>query len=210
MKKFEISNRFYIVFTLLFSIVLLPATKGINSLLENIDWAPLKKLVVLGVFEPPTLVILIVLLLWLYVAYLWKCPVLNLIHGVPNINGRYTGSIQSSYDPEKNYKCVLEVRQTLTRVEINLFTERSSSWSVIANIVVNEHGNWALAYIYTNMPKTIEVADSDMRCHRGFATLEIFEDRVKLEGEYFNHSRERSTHGTISCKRKSRKLKGRY
>lgn len=200
---------FYIVFVLL---AVYPAQKlaeVLSAVLSKLDMEFIKQLATWGVLEAPTTVVIIGFLVWLYLNHLWKLPLLNKIHGVPNVNGRYKGKIFSSYNgQETEYECFLELKQTLTNLSVSLFTSRSSSYSLIANMIKNEHENWGLAYIYSNTPKTTQQSDSDMRCHQGFATFDIF--GKKLEGNYFNHSRERQTYGLIKVTFEQRKTKGHF
>lgn len=209
MKLFKLSPKFYIVFAL---IALAPATwiaSLLNAAIEGSSSEYVKNLFSSGAFEAPTAVILIFALIGLYESFLWRIFPLKYLQGVPDIRGRYTGKIVSSYGEGSEYDVVIEIQQTLSDISVRLFTERSSSHSVIANIGKNEKGNWFLAYIYKNSPKTIK-DDLDMRTHDGFACLDVFPRELKIDGHYFNDPRERATHGHIICQLESRILKGHF
>lgn len=206
MYTFRISPKFFIFFTL---IVLIPTTivsKFLQDLLQQFSSINIvKQLIGWGLIEPPTTVLIIIFLFWLYDAHLWKFWPFCYIHSVPNINGRYEGEGESSFN--KKYKMILEIKQTLSNINISSYFEKSLSSSTIANIVKNEHNNWSLSYIYRNNPITVNT-DLDMRMHEGFASIEIFDGGKKLKGKYFNDSRERRTHGVFSCKLVGRKKVG--
>lgn len=209
MKPYKLEPGFYIIFTLVTLIPALWLARFVQETIEKASvWEPLSKIVELKIFEAPTTVIIIGLLFWVYESFLWRVKPFTYLNGVPNISGRYTGEVESSYD-RKKYPIVLEIRQTLLSVGVCLYTERSSSYSIIANVGRNERHNDFLAYIYKNTPKTVS-GDLDMRTHDGFACLEIFEKGKNLEGSYFNDPRERGTYGKLSCKKEGPTIKGRF
>ena len=56
------------------------------------------------------------LLFLLFDRFLWKFKPLNRILGVPNLSGKWTGKLQSSYDDEY-YEMTLEIKQTWTKIQ---------------------------------------------------------------------------------------------
>lgn len=209
MKIFRLGYKFYIFFTL---ITLIPATwlaQFLQAALQRTSLSLINQFANWGLIEAPTTVVIIGALFLLYELCLWKIWPIKYIHGVPNINGRYDCEGDSSFK-NKKHKAFLEIKQTLLNISINLYPEEtSSSYSIIANIGKNEHGNWALLYIYRNDPKIV-TGDLDMRSHIGCANLEIFNDERQLKGRYFNDGRERSTFGSLSCSFVSKKIIGHY
>ena len=132
-----------------------------------------------------------------------------MIHGIPNINGRYEGEGESSYQDGFKYPVIIEVHQTLLNTLVCLYTERSGSHSVMSAMGQNERRNQYLSYSYKNAPKTV-TDDRDMRPHDGFACLEIFDNGDRLEGFYFNDPRERESFGKLVLKRVSRNTQGKF
>ncbi|PIT88664.1 MAG: hypothetical protein COU29_02765 [Candidatus Magasanikbacteria bacterium CG10_big_fil_rev_8_21_14_0_10_36_32] len=195
----KINFKFYIYFVL---VALIPAVWLANLLqsgLEQASWSAIKQLAVWGVIQAPTTIVIIVFLFFIYESALWRIWPFKFIHRVPNINGRYRGEIESSVNGGQKYPTVIEIRQTLLNVSLSLFTERSSSYSALANLIKNEHGGWTLNYIYRNTPRTMST-DIDMRMHEGCAMLNLLKDDIqRLEGSYYNDSRERGTYGKIVC-----------
>lgn len=199
--------KFYALFTL---VTIIPATwiaQRISEVLAQLP-EPVSQFAKWGVVEAPTAVLLIGILFFLYERYLWRLPGIRHLHGIPDINGRYKGDVESSYD-NKKYPIVLEIFQTLSTVKVCLYTERSSSYSVMANIGTNGHRNQFLAYAYKNTPITVS-NDRDMMPHDGFACLEIFDSENRLDGNYHNDPRNRPTHGKLSCTLESQKTLGHF
>lgn len=208
MRPFKLSPAFFIIFT---AVTLAPAAWFARTLQDALVHFPLEfvqQLAAQRIVEAPGTVLIIGGIFWLYEKYLWRFAPIRALHGIPYVAGRYKGHLVSSYD-NGSYDVVLEVRQTLTSVSICLYTQRSSSYSVLANIGKNGKENSCLAYVYKNAPRTVS-NDLDMRAHDGFACLEIFEKERKLAGYYHNDPRERPTHGTLECVLESRDLQGHF
>lgn len=133
--------------------------------------------------------------------------------GLPNINGRYEGDLMSSFTETKEqngtYKTAIEIKQTLTNINVCLYTERSRSYSLIANICKNNNGNYELVYVYQNNTSVIGT-DSDMRDHNGTAILEISDDGSTLDGNYFNNPRERGRYGKIKVTKVTSGINGKF
>lgn len=209
MNLFKVTPKFFIYFIIITLGPAMQLAKFFEYLLEQISFIDtIRQFIDLGIIEAPTTVIIIHLLFCLYESYLWKICPFRYIHQIPDINGRYEGEIESSLDNNK-YKIALEIKQTLSNVLVSLYSEKSSSASFISNIAKNNHDNWVLSYIYRNNPKTV-AGDLDMRIHDGFASLEIFDNGQKLSGTYFNDSRERKTHGLLTCSFIDKKTKGHF
>ncbi len=209
MSPFKLGPKFYISFVL---VTLFPTVWVARLLEDALRYSPfdfIKSLVELRIIEAPTTVVLIGFLFWAYETSLWRLWPFHYLHKTPYIAGRYKGEIESSYQGGTKYPIILEIRQTLSSVAVCLYAEKSPSFSVLAEIGTNEHGNDFLAYAYKNSPRTVS-NDLDMRTHDGFASLEIFTKENKLEGFYYNNPRERPTHGKLSCHLMSRERKGHF
>lgn len=166
-----------------------------------------------GFIEAPTAIAIILFIFWMLNNYLWKWLPIRKLFGIPNIDGRYEGELVSSFTETKEqngtYKTVIEIKQTLTKITVCLYTERSCSYSLTANLCKNNNGNYELVYIYQN--KTSAMGDdSDMRDHNGTAILGIFEDGNKLDGNYFNNPRERGRYGKIKVTKTSSEIRGKF
>ena len=214
MKPFLLNSRFYIIFTLL---LLYPANYLSGIIHSCVELIPhnsyIYQIFSIGLAQSPTVVVILGIAFWLTNNYLWRISLVKKIFRLKDINGRYEGNLISSYtkDDQQNgtYPVVIEISQNLTSIHVNLFTERSCSYSLIANICQNHIGNKELVYVYQN--KTAAMGDdSDMKDHNGTAFLEIDDEGNKLKGNYFNNPRERGRYGQIEVKKIAQRLIGKF
>lgn len=127
--------------------------------------------------------------------FLWRCRIVRSLKLVstPNIIGKGTGILRTSYDSnEMDYKAVLTIRQTWSRISIVLETDQSRSRSVVASINPDAPEGCVLSYEYLNEPKA--GATETMHMHRGSAWLKV--ENKTLQGEYFT-GRGRETFGSL-------------
>ena len=210
MKTFKLGSRFYIVFTVVFLPLSIYISSHISNFLNHFNPESfIGQLNSYGVLETPTAVVILLILFWLANTYLWRLKAIHEVLNIPNINGRYKGYLVSSYDESQQFPIVLEIEQSLTDISINLFTERSCSYSISANLVKNYLGSWSIVYIYQNKTSAMGL-DNDMRDHNGTALLDISSDSDKLDGNYYNNPRERGRYGTIKVAYTSRTLQGKF
>jgi hypothetical protein len=211
MNYFNLSAKFYILITL---ILIIPATylsyKIQDFLLSIQAISPtIKQLSEWGIIQIPTGVAILIGLLFLLENYLWKLKFVNKIFVLPpDINGRFEGEIESSFNNNK-HDIVIEIKQKLFSISINLYTNKSSSYSFVASIDKDSHDYWNLYYAYTSDPITIS-DDADMNRHDGFAIIKILDNGKKIDGYYFNNPRYRGTHGNITCSLKGKRLNGQF
>src|SRR6266852_1416362 len=134
--------------------------------------------------ETPSLVTILVALYSVFDRHLWAWPLFRSLRIIdfPDLRGRWTGQIKSSFNNEE-LDAVLEVVQTSSKVVVSLYTERSQSVSQIADFSVSTNGTTQLHYIYRNVPAP-HTPDS-MQMHVGTVALTFFEDVNVLEGEYY-------------------------
>ncbi|MFA4995636.1 MAG: hypothetical protein WC536_00650 [Patescibacteria group bacterium] len=211
MKPFRLTSKFYFIFCVVFTA---PASWVSSGLIFWIEKLPhenyLYKIYSFGLFEAPTTLLILLLFFWLFNVYLWKLPLIKKLVGIPNVNGRYEGFLTSSYDKEKTkYPTVIEIKQSLTSIKVNLYTQRSGSYNLIANICRNNNENHELVYVYQNRTSA-PAPDDDMRDHTGTALLAILNRGSELNGNYFNNPRERGRHGNINVKRTTSKIEGKF
>lgn len=145
----------------------------------------------------------------------WKWKIFKWLIDVPNLNGRYSGQLVSSYiDPITNTHvvkdCVLEISQTASRVHVFAYygdpgtsTQSSRSYTVSEQLVKEANGLFLLYYIFTNEPESLSV---QLNNHDGTAKFKYFPDLKELQGDYYN---KRTNYGTIKVKFIQSKLLGR-
>ena len=90
----------------------------------------------------------------------WKFKIFSWLINIPNLNGRYTGEVVSSYQssgvPVKKV-CVMEIKQTASKLhiftyfgDINTNLNSSSSFSVIEQIIPENNNTFSIFYITEN------------------------------------------------------------
>ena len=121
---------------------------------------------------------------WLFDRHVWRFKLLHRLGlvKIPDLNGRWAGSVDSSYgESGAMYPVSLSITQTWSKIAIRLDSDHSRSYSQIGAIRNLDLITPELAYIYSNDPK-IHAADS-MEAHRGTAILELSEPA--LTGLYY-------------------------
>jgi hypothetical protein len=139
-------------------------------------------------------------LIFLYERWGWRW-----LSTIKNFNGTWVGSITTSHNGGTNVPCVMRVRQTWTRMAIELETEQSCSRTTMAALYDDQPGDVGLKYEYVSEPRNLAVRT--MQTHRGVCTLVITADSegARLSGGYFT-GRGRETRGEITLHCVSREL----
>ncbi len=181
-----------------------------ESVLSMVHFGWVEQLVQWGLIQPLTVPVLLFLILKTHEKLLWRLRPFCWLHRIPYIGGRYKCEIISSFsDPSGNnkYDGFLEVTQNFSNILVNLYTQQSCSYSVVANFGKDEFDVWSIFYIYHNKPSTVR-SNLSMRTHSGSAKLKFFKDvnGKRLEGDYYNDSRDRKTHGQLICKFHSKEI----
>ena len=131
----------------------------------------------------------------LFDEFLWRWRPVRVLGGsrVPDLNGEWYGLVEpgNADHPGARLDVVLTVRQTWTRIQIELKANLSQSRSSAAFISSVDR---QLKYFFTNVPGPAAVAT--MHVHDGVTTLEIDEERDRLTGSYFT-GRDRQSFGAI-------------
>lgn len=144
--------------------------------------------------------------------YAWKWQVFRLCRLIdfPDLSGRWKGEIVSSYDKRTNsIPAVLEIRQTFSKICLDLYTEKSSSVSILSDFVKEQNGQLAVHHEYQNAPN--EKAESTMHAHYGTARVVYFKDDNSLRGSYYNAGQHDRGHvGSLTFSFDSEKLLGRF
>jgi predicted pore-forming effector associated with SMODS systems len=142
--------------------------------------------------------------LYLWVEYRgWRSPLLRRSRLVqtPDLNGSWEGQLQSSYDDFKSvHQISVAIRQSWTRIVVELRTSQSTSHSDTASIFVEKGVNPVLVYTYLNSPNPDQ--QESMHRHAGTTLLELtsVSNSATLEGNYYS-GRGRGTYGTMFLSR---------
>lgn len=140
----------------------------------------------------------------------WKWYVFKWLVDIPNLNGRYEGTLISSYRGERK-DCVLEIKQTASSIHIFAYfgsvqtnDKTSKSVSVSEQIVLEKNGLYKLFYIFSNESDTLQI---QLNNHEGTSKLYYYPDVKRMEGDYYN---QRGNTGTLNVEFKQKKLLGRF
>lgn len=144
----------------------------------------------------------------------WKFKIFKWLINIPDLSGRYEGTLISSYKDENGIEiqknCTIEIKQTASSIHIfsyygdtNTNTQSSVSYSVSEQIAMLPNGFFEVYYIYTNEP---DVLLTQLSNHSGTARLSYYPDLRKIKGEYYN---KRKNTGTFEVIHKQDKLLGR-
>ena len=165
-----------------------------------------------GIFSTVSLIMYFIYLLneffWKYIFFKWLID-------VPNLNGRYEGTLESSYlDPRTNKftrkKCVIEIVQNASKITINSYyadedeTKTSKSESFSEEIIKKNDGSYNLYYFFRNNSDPLSKELSD---HSGTCKLTFSPKNKELEGVYYN---DRSYKGKISVEFKDKHIKRKF
>jgi len=139
--------------------------------------------------------------------FLYECWGWRWLSTLKNLNGTWIGSITTSHNGGTSVPCVMRVRQTWTRMAIELETEQSRSRTTMAALYDEQPGDVGLKYEYVSEPRNLAV--QTMHTHRGVCTLAITSasEELRLSGDYFT-GRGRETRGEITLHRVGRELLG--
>ncbi|GJQ55615.1 MAG: hypothetical protein HKUEN07_21840 [Rhodocyclaceae bacterium] len=137
--------------------------------------------------------------------FLYECWGWRWLSTIKNLNGTWVGSITTSHNGGTTVPCVMRVRQTWTRMTIELETEQSRSRTTMAALYEDQPGDVGLKYEYVSEPRNLSV--HTMHTHRGVCTLAIAaaSEEMRLSGDYFT-GRGRETRGEITLHRMSHDL----
>lgn len=141
-------------------------------------------------------------LIFLYERWGWRW-----LSTIRNLNGTWVGNITTTHNGGTTVPCVMRVRQTWTRMAIELETSHSRSRTTMSALYEHQPGDVGLKYEYVSEPRNL--AAPTMHTHRGVCTLAInsASEGPRLSGDYFT-GRGRETRGQITLHRVSRELLG--
>lgn len=139
--------------------------------------------------------------------FLYECWGWRWLSTIKDLNGTWVGNITTTHNGGTTVPCVMRVRQTWTRMAIELETAQSRSRTTMAALYDDQPGDVGLKYEYVSEPRNLAV--QTMHTHRGVCTLAITANskESRLSGDYFT-GRGRVTRGEIAVHRVSRKVLG--
>ena len=133
-------------------------------------------------------------LYWLFDNHVWRWRLWRStgLLKVPDLNGNWTGNVESSYGTGSTHEITVSITQRWSKLLVRLETGQSRSHSISGALRVADVDHPELSYLYINQPKAL--APGTMNIHRGTAILEL--KGGVLEGDYYT-GRGRGTFGSI-------------
>lgn len=200
----------FIIFSFLIDKINIP----IENITEDLDLNTqvFVKSVFRIILEPLSAIGLISILLYLYNRYLWRYTIFNLMVRIPDLNGRYSGKVFSDFKKKTQKNCVLEIKQTASKIKLFLYIKNSnplkmtSSESILENIQKREDGFYKVCFTYYNIGDKVS---RSIGPHFGYNELKYIPLEKKLEGPYYTHP-ERGRQGVVEVKFKTKEIKGGY
>ena len=147
----------------------------------------------------PSVAGLYTMLYWVFDRHVWRWRLLRRLGllSMPELNGAWTGEIDSSFSEEGTKRSVkVNITQRWTSILITLQADESISRSTMASLMARDTDSPELTYTYLSEPHGR--APEPMQTHRGTCTLRLDGDR--LEGNYYT-GRGRGTVGELELKR---------
>lgn len=137
---------------------------------------------------------------YLFDSKLWKYFHFVPSMKVPNLNGNWKGTLNSSYkDPRTDDKttinATMQISQTWQKIEIRLKTDNSNSKTVTAAFFTKNPNAIELSYQYQNEPNPNAEIDT-MHMHKGTGWITLAPDTKSFEGGYYN-GRDSKNHGGL-------------
>ena len=153
-------------------------------------------------------------ILWIFVdKYLWHTKLFQTMRRPlnipPDIRGRWEGILENA-DGSEPQKFVIEVKQTLTTMNVISFSSIARSASILSEIASSENeDHFTLCYLWQGEINT-SIKDLHHREHFfGYTMLKLHERESPkiLEGSYFTNRKTAQTRGGIELSWMSHNLK---
>lgn len=133
--------------------------------------------------------------------YLWKFPFMKWLIELPDLHGRYSGELVSSFIDEGGQPvkkdCVIEIKQNASGIHVSTYyadkgskQQTSKADSIAEEIIKEKNGSFSLHYIFANEPDSMLDA---LTKHNGTAKFSYLADKKQLVGEYYNHRLNKGT-----------------
>jgi len=122
------------------------------------------------------------LLYWGYDKCIWKLPAIRLLHRIPDLNGKWEGTLISAYN-NQSIKMNMEITQTWSKVSfISRYPEtKTVSESNTGSILIERDGILKIGFGFINRARHIKAHMYD-----GYNILEL-DGEDQLYGRYFNN-----------------------
>lgn len=205
-----LSFRYFRPKSLLWLVLVLAAVIGwlihafVDPLLQDIQGAQH--------LRAPSILALIMGVMWIYNTTLWKLPICNKLVTVPNLSGSYRGTIRYHRDGVDMVKeAVVQIIQTASHVTVHSFfrfangehAEETHSVSTASDLSRRD-GFDHLDFLYRNGGDKYRGTTA---AHEGWVSLKYLPQEKKLVGHYFT---DRQTKGEMEVVFVQKKVTGQF
>lgn len=176
----------------------------VNPLLDRLGIAPY--------VSAPSVLAIIMVVMWIYNNTLWKLPVCNKLMTVPNLSGSYTGVIRYHREGKDMTKdAVVQIIQSASQVTVHSFfrfpdaehEEETHSVSTASDLSLRD-GFYHLDFLYRNGGDKYRRTTT---AHEGWVSLKYLPVERKLVGHYFT---DRQTMGKMEVVFAQKKVTGQF
>jgi len=142
---------------------------------------------------------------WTFDNFIWKVSFIQKYTTMSDFEGTWEGVLKSSYDETKEFKVIMEITQSWSRISVVASFDESESWSDSAHIDLTHTRGSLLKFTYANRSDN---PSWDIREHRGETELFLKDydnttgNYTVLKGDYYNNRGKNGNVGTIYLSRK--------
>ena len=138
-----------------------------------------------------------------YCKFIWKWKFVQKIHSVPNLSGKWKGTLITSFLDENGKKkemdVTLKIKQDWNKISIRSSFITSESCSKTASLYSDSNEGIVLTFTYNNAASGN--VDWKSKMHTGCNILTLLEENDILEGYYFTNRGVNGTQGSIKVKK---------
>lgn len=118
-----------------------------------------------------------------YDKWFWKLKFIRHWHGIPNLNGKWSGTLSSAFN-DKSIPMEMEIEQTWSKISFkSIFPKTdSSSCSNVAAIYVDGYNGTEIYFGFKNESYNVK---EKMQSYNGYNVLKLIEQN-KIKARYFN------------------------
>lgn len=166
-----------------------------------------------GIIRGPSNATIIGAFLYIHNKFLWKLPIFKLLVRIPDMNGRYKGSINYVFKKQNGTKeCVIEIKQDASNIKVNSYFKNDTNESTYSESIIEDikekDGFYNVYFFFQNSGTKSE---RSLDSHEGANILKFLPNggTPKLKGHYFTN-RLTQTKGEIEVLFESKIRKGEF
>lgn len=123
-------------------------------------------------------------LTWFYNNKAWKWKIFKLLHGIPDLNGKWSGGLTSSFDETKIIPMELIVKQTWNKISFQTSYKKTDSLSKSNVCAIYVDGSDGAKIYFGYLNDSYNVSEK-MQSHAGYNILTLLNNE-EIKARYFN------------------------